>query len=661
MLSGSEDGTVRIWHSNTYRPEKTLNYGMERVWAISYLKGTNLIALGYDEGTVMLKLGREEPAVSMDQSGKIIWSKHNEIQTVNIKTAAESETPDGERIQLATKELGNCEIYPQGLKHSPNGRFVVVYGDGEYIIYTSVAWRNKSFGSALEFVWGNETGEYAVRESTSKIKLFKNFKEVKSFKPSFSAEGLFGGQLIAVKSKDFLCFYDWEDTRVIRKIDIAAKSVYWSDNGESVAITTDSAFYILRFNKEVVTSTLSSGGEIEAEGIEESFELLHEIPERVRTALWVGDCFIYTNANNRLNYCVGNQTVTISHLDRHMYLLGYIPQNNKLYLIDKSFNIINYTLHITIINYQTAVLRGDLETANKILPKIPSDHRNRIAQFLDAQGLKEQALEVSLDADHKFELAIQLGKLEIAHEIAKEAATEQKWKQLADLALASFKLDLAEHSLLAAEDIPGLLLFYTAQGNATGIEQLAKMSAERGKNNVAFICYFLLKRIDDCINILIDTGRIPEAAFLSRTYAPSQVSRVVKLWRADLHTVNEKAAESLADPMEYENLFPDIKLALKAEQYFKQSEKLHPASAFAEVAGDLARDLINEVRDLDITIEPTPVATTTPTPTPTPVTVASPVPSPVPSPVVARPNEEEEEVKEEVLVEEAENEEVEEQ
>jgi coatomer subunit beta' len=35
----------------------------------------------------MIKLGREEPAVSMDQSGKIIWARHNEIQTVNIKTA----------------------------------------------------------------------------------------------------------------------------------------------------------------------------------------------------------------------------------------------------------------------------------------------------------------------------------------------------------------------------------------------------------------------------------------------------------------------------------------------------------------------------------------------------------------------------------------------
>lgn len=44
------------------------------------------VALGYDEGTAMIKIGREEPVASMDSSGKIIWARHNEIQTVNVKS-----------------------------------------------------------------------------------------------------------------------------------------------------------------------------------------------------------------------------------------------------------------------------------------------------------------------------------------------------------------------------------------------------------------------------------------------------------------------------------------------------------------------------------------------------------------------------------------------
>ena len=42
--------------------------------------------------------------------------------------------------------------------------------------------------------------------------------------------------------------------------------------------------------------------------------------------------------------------------------------------------------------------------------------------------------------------------------------------------------------------------------------------------------------------------------------------QVVALWRADLAKVNPKAAESLADPAKYPNLFPDLELAVAAEK-----------------------------------------------------------------------------------------------
>ena len=49
-------GTVRVWHANTYRLETTLNYGLERVWCISHMRGLNDICIGYDEGSVMIKV-----------------------------------------------------------------------------------------------------------------------------------------------------------------------------------------------------------------------------------------------------------------------------------------------------------------------------------------------------------------------------------------------------------------------------------------------------------------------------------------------------------------------------------------------------------------------------------------------------------------------------
>ena len=79
-------------------------------------------------------------------------------------------------------------------KVDPQFRFVVVCGDGEYIIYTALAWRNKSFGTAEEFVWSADSSMYAIREGNSRVKIFKNFKEVQVSLGSFfvkNNEGFF--------------------------------------------------------------------------------------------------------------------------------------------------------------------------------------------------------------------------------------------------------------------------------------------------------------------------------------------------------------------------------------------------------------------------------------------------------------------------------------
>ena len=62
------------------------------------------------------------------------------------------------------------------------------------------------------------------------------------------------------------------------------------------------------------------------------------------------------------------------------------------------------------------------------------------ARFLDGRGLTEEALKVATDTDYRFELAVQLGKLDLALDIAEEADSESKWRQLAELALSSSRL-----------------------------------------------------------------------------------------------------------------------------------------------------------------------------------------------------------------------------
>lgn len=56
---------------------------------------------------------------------------------------------------------------------------------------------------------------------------------------------------------------------------------------------------------------------------------MDEINEAVKTGLWVGDCFVYTTAANCLSYYVGGDIVALAHLDRPMYILGYVAKENR--------------------------------------------------------------------------------------------------------------------------------------------------------------------------------------------------------------------------------------------------------------------------------------------------------------------------------------------
>ena len=601
IISGSEDGTLRLWHSTTYRLENTLNYGLERVWALAVLKGSNDVAVGYDEGTVIFKVGRDDPVASMDGSGKIIWAKHSDIQSVNVRSLPGDYAPvDGERLPLAVKDLGSCELYPQTLGHTPNGRFVAVTGDGEYIIYTALAWRNKCFGQALDVVWSADSGEYAVRESPAKVVCFKNFVEKRSFRPSFAAEGLHGGALLGVRAAEFICFYDWADGRTVQRIDVAARHVFWSEAGDLVTIAAEAAFYILRLDRAALAAG-QDGGE---DGVEGAFELLHEIGEGVKTGLWVGDCFVYTNTDGRLNYCVGGEVTTLFHLDRPLWLLGYLAGSNRLYLLDREYSVVSYTLLLSLVELKTLVLRGDLDGALQLLPSLPAEARNGVARFLEARGHVAQALQIATDPEYRFELALALGDVDTAHGIAEQLGSEQKWKQLAELALAAGDLARAEPCLWKAADLSGLLLLYSCTGDAAGMARLGDAAAAAGKHNVAFVCLLLQRRTPDCVRLLSACGRLPEAAFVARTYAPGAASEAVAQWRADLAKVNAKAAEALADPGQYPNLFRDWALALQAEQLASaDAATVRPAAQYPALKDAHKGDPLQRLRDGAATAE----------------------------------------------------------
>ena len=66
------------------------------------------------------------------------------------------------------------------------------------------------------------------------------------------------------------------------------------------------------------------------------------------------------------------------------------------------------------------------------------------------------------------------------------------------------QLEMAEECLRQANDLSGLLLLYSSLGDAEEVSKLALLAKENGKNNVAFLCLFMLGKVEDCLQLLID-------------------------------------------------------------------------------------------------------------------------------------------------------------
>ena len=90
--------------------------------------------------------------------------------------------------------------------------------------------------------------------------------------------------------------------------------------------------------------------------------------------------------------------------------------------------------------------------------------------------MKELALQVTTDPDHKFDLSLQLDDLDTAVEIVRsipDLEAETKWKALGDRALAVWRFDLARESFEKANDLSALMLLMLSTGDKVGLQKLA--------------------------------------------------------------------------------------------------------------------------------------------------------------------------------------------
>lgn len=121
-----------------------------------------------------------------------------------------------------------------------------------------------------------------------------------------------------------------------------------------------------------------------------------------------------------ISYMIGGKVIKLGNADKKQHILGYDGKQNRLYLVDKNLNIYAHRLLLSMMNFQVCILRNEVDKAQNFLPSIPESFHGKLAKFLEINGQKALAFQLTPDLDHKFELAINLNNVDVAKQIAEE-------------------------------------------------------------------------------------------------------------------------------------------------------------------------------------------------------------------------------------------------
>ena len=111
ILSCSEDNRVIIYHNNTYKKERViLQPSLDRAWCIAICSHNNHVVFGYDEGYCVYTMGKNTPTISMDQQGRLIWCRRQEMWS-SLPQVELQQNYKGNEIPLQNKEISFSFIF----------------------------------------------------------------------------------------------------------------------------------------------------------------------------------------------------------------------------------------------------------------------------------------------------------------------------------------------------------------------------------------------------------------------------------------------------------------------------------------------------------------------------------------------------------------------
>ena len=593
LFSTAEDNMVLVWNTLTNENISSFDFNKQRGWTIDIKN--NRIAVGYDNGLVILKMQYNfSKLITMESNGRCYWAKNTEIQSANFKQA--SITEDGQIIDVSVKDVSTTEKCPISLQYSSNNKYIALLNENEYSIYTALSWRNKSFGQGRDLVWGiGDT--FAVLNNSGNIVVTYNLNYQEEFELDYDCDHLFGGFLIGVVSSNTISFYTWEfvqnkgssksSPKYIETISETPTNVWWATNGQYVAIATKDNIFILSFDSDYALSNDYHPNINKRDDEEEEdqnapvFEIVYTFEGKVRSGKWSGDIFFF-NDKRKVYFFANGYVETIAHLEKPMAIANYIDKSERLFLTDENFNFVSYHIPLGLLEFIIDVNQpqeGDDAPKDIDVSVVPKEWRSRMCTMLENLKMYHEALLLCDSDDKRFDLAIKNDDVDTALKIAQKTGVEYHYRQLATIALKQGKYELLEESFINSKNEQGLLLLRSCIGQT----KLLRESQNAELKNIGFAASFAVGDFDRCIDLLIESARLPEAALMARTYAPHRLNECAQKWREYLEKQGEThTAQSIALPSEYPEKFPqlqNIKATRPSKPVQKPSEPEKPQTA----------------------------------------------------------------------------------
>ncbi|ADM12057.1 coatomer subunit beta prime [Encephalitozoon intestinalis ATCC 50506] len=481
FASCGEDGSMRLWNSKTFKQEDLIMLQGGRVWDVKEKDGR--IIVGCDEELVFINAWQGSSLVRMSRnrifysaSGSMFGTRSDNIGVV--------------------KELHNIGFYPDELEVSPSGKTIAVGNEGEFKIFSSLGFRNKFGGEGRDFHF-IEDDEFVVRNGEV-VNFYKKAEVIRSI----SIKGI---SKVFFLSPRLIGCNVCDQTRIYLSTGEFVSSVsHASDHLAMIGdflIACGAFISIYRVDHEVINGFIEQEIEIPEEGIKEA--LIHLGTEYYSVASWCAkeDVFYFVS-NGKGYYLILGDKPYVYHFSSIDGTIAGVENGVLFYLRDKSIEC--KRIDGEFLEFQRSVILGKEY-------KVTEGIRSKAIAFFESLEMHENALDLCIDDNQRFEILLKLDRYD---EAFSKANSIVKYDKLGRYFLRAGELPKASECFLKSRNWVSLLLS-DILSSKKNLSLAASECKKEGRLNHAFFAYLKSGQYIECAKLLEKT---PFSTLFAKNY-----------------------------------------------------------------------------------------------------------------------------------------------